>query len=175
MFRDLTKTLEGRILGQTAGHMPLYEKDEHRQVAARLAEQARRRLLLFSYDLDAPIFDQQPFLDSVKKLAISSHQSVIRILLQDNIRVQREGHRLVELARSLPSRIELRRPHADFTDHAENFLVVDGAGYIRRELYSRYEGTADFYAPLVAQRLEGFFAEVWERSEPDSELRRLSL
>ena len=101
--------------------------------------------------------------------------AVIRILLQDNIRVQREGHRLVEMVRHLPSRIELRRPHADYIDHAENFLVVDGVGYIQRELYSRYEGVADFYAPLISQRLEDFFTEVWERSEPDTDLRRLSL
>ena len=77
--------------------------------------------------------------------------------------------------RQLPSRIELRRPHPDYVDHSENFLVVDRIGYIQRELYTRYEGTTDFYAPLEAQRLEDFFSDVWERSEPDSELRRLSL
>jgi len=175
MHTELNSMLEQSVLGETPGRILLSTKEQHREAAAHLATQANRRISLFTYDLDAPVYDQPSFLDAIKRLAIQSQHSKISILLQNNQRVQRNGHRLVRLMRQLPSRIELRRPHPDYIDHPENFLIVDGVGYIQRELYTRYEGVIDFYAPLEVQRLEEFYLEVWERSEPDSELRRLSL
>lgn len=175
MQTEFNSMLEQSILGKTPGRILLSTKEQHREATAHLAAQAVRRLSLFTYDLDATIYDQIPFLDAVKALAIHSHHSKISILLQNNQSVQRNGHRLIQLMLQLPSRIELRRPHPDYIDHPENFLIADGTGYTHRKLYTRYEGEADFYAPLEVQRLEEFFLEVWERSEPDSELRRLSL
>jgi len=175
MHTEFSAILEQSVLGKTPGRILLSTKEQHREAAAQLVSQANRRISLFTYDLDAPVYDQSPFLDAIKRLAIQSPHSKISILLQDNQRVQRNGHRLIRLMRQLPSRIELRRPHPDYIEHPENFLLVDGVGYIQRELYTRYEGIIDFYAPLEVRRLEEFFSEVWEQSEPDSELRRLSL
>ena len=175
MQTEFSSKIEQSVLGKTPGHILLSTKEQHREATTHLAAQAKRRLSLFTYDLDAPVYDQLSFLDAIKRLAIQSQHSKISILLQNNQLVQRNGHHLIRLMRQLPSRIELRRPHTDYIDHPENFLVADGAGYIQRELYTRYEGVADFYAPLEAHRLEDFFLEVWERSEQDSELRRLSL
>lgn len=175
MTNDFDHILKESILGKTPGRTPLTTKEEHRLATASLVEQAQRRLRIFTYDLDAPVYDQALFSDAVKRLAIQSHHSIIQILLQNNQSVQRNGHQIIRLMRQLPSRIELRRPPLDYIDHPENFLIVDGCGYIHRELYTRYEGTVDFYDPHQTQRLEEFFSDVWEHSEADSELRRLSL
>jgi hypothetical protein len=173
--QDPTQLLDAAILGKSDGQIPLHGPSECRHAAQRLAEQARHKLFLFSYDLDAPVYDQAPFIEAAKNLAIRSPMSQIRILLQDNERVQKEGHRLVALWRRLTSKIEIRRPHPDYIDHPENFLLVDETGYLRWDLYDRYEGRADFHAMLDAGRYADFFQEVWERSEPDSELRRLHI
>ncbi len=173
--RDPIQLLDAAILGKSDGQIVLHGPTECRHAAQRLAEQARQKLFLFSFDLDAPIYNQEPFLAAVKNLAIRSPMCQVRILLQNNERVQKEGHRVVDLWRRLTSKIEIRRPHPDYIDHPENFLLVDDTGYLRWDLYDRYEGRADFHAKLDAGRFANFFQEVWERSEPDSGLRRLHI
>lgn len=175
MNNDLSTELDKRVLGQTPGHIHLHTCTDHYLVSTRLARQAHHSLHIFSYDLDAPVYGQASFIEAAKQFAITNRNALIKILLQDNGCVQRKGHRLIDLGRKIPSRIELRRPHPDYIDHPENFLIADGLGYIRRDLYTRYDGIVDFHAPLNTQKLEGFFSEVWERSEPESDLRRLSL
>jgi hypothetical protein len=173
--RDPIQLLDAAILGKSDGQIALHGPTECRHAAQRLVEQARHKLFLFSFDLDAPIYDQTPFLEAVKNLAIRTPMSQVRILLQDNEKPQKEGHRLIDLWQRLTSRIEIRRPHPDYIDHPENFLLVDETGYLRWDLYNRYEGRADFHAKMDAGRYANFFQEVWERSEPDSELRRLHI
>lgn len=175
MHQDRCDQLDACVLGENSDRIALSTQDELRQASLCLARQARHKVSIFTYDLEAPIYDQPPFIEALKQFAIHSHLAQIRILLQDNKRVQRDGHRILELCRRLPSRMELRRPPRDHVDHPENFLVVDGIGYIKRELYSRTDGFVDFHGPLEARRLEELFDKVWEHSEPDSELRRLSL
>jgi hypothetical protein len=52
-------------------------------------------------------------------------------------------------------------------------LICDDAGYFYRPLASRYEGAANFNNPGEVAKLEKYFMELWERSEPDSEMREL--
>lgn len=162
-------------LGKTHGRIALHYKEEHRLACQRMAEQAVRRLDILTYDLDPALYDQPPFLEAVKQLALNHRLSLIRILLQDSARVQHHGHRLTELARRLPSKIEIRRPHPDAIDHAENFLIADETGFVHRSLYSQYDGEADFNDRLASRELSRFFIQLWNRSEQETSLRRLSL
>lgn len=168
-------SFDNAILGESSGQIHLNSIGECRDAALSLATQARRSIYIFSYDLDPQIYNQVDFLDAVKNLAIRSEHSRVKILLQNNERVQREGHRLIQLWRRLTSKIEIRKPDADHIDHLENFLLADETGYLLRRLYSDYEATATFNARLEAKQLCTFFNEVWEKSEPDSELRNLHI
>ena len=165
----------GRILGSAHELLALGGVEPIREVSADLVRQARRELRIFTRDLDARIYDQQDFLDAVKGLALNSSQSRIRILLQDDQPAVKNGHRLIEIARRLTSSIAIRIPIAEYRHHAASFLVADSSGYVYRELSTVYEATADYHGPLEAQPLIAFFDEVWERSLPDPELRRLYL
>lgn len=149
--------------------------DDFRTCSLNLAGQAQRTLEILSHDLDAAIFDRQPFLAAVKSLCLRNHLSQVRILLQDNSQVQKKGHRLVEMVRRLPSSMEIRRPHPDYIDHQENFLIVDRRAYIRWRLSNRYQGHAACDSRLKAQSLCNLFIEIWQCSQPDSDLRRLNL
>ncbi len=167
--------LQNAVLGKTSEVFHLSSAAEYREVALSLASQATRNILIFSHDLEPQIYDQTPFLDAVKDLAINSPHNCVRILLQDNARAQREGHRLIQLWRRLTSKIEIRRPCPDYVEHYENFLLADDTGYLHRKLYSRYTATASFDSRLETKRLSSFFDDVWEQSEPDSELRDLHI
>ncbi len=82
---------------------------------------------------------------------------------------------MIELSRRLSSSIEIRQPHEDYLHYNEAFLIADECGLIHREFADRYEGNANFYAPIEAQRKLDFFTEVWERSQVHPEFRRLHL
>lgn len=175
MTQNALEIIPQQVLGEGGRRIILQTVEENRLAAVHMVEQAKRLLDIFTYDMDAPVYNQQPFLDAIKHLATRSRESRIRILLQNNERVQKQGHRLIELARRLPSVISIRHPQKDYEDIPENFLIVDQTGFIHRDLYSQYDAEAEFNDRLVAGKLVDFFSEVWERSEPDIELRRLSL
>jgi hypothetical protein len=87
----------------------------------------------------------------------------------------RRGHRLIDLAQRLSSKIEIRKPIAEYADINRTFFVADEAGYVSRPLAERYEGVANFSDRLSARNLVNTFNEVWERSQQDPQLRRLHL
>ncbi len=165
--------LEQCILAATTGTREFADVRELRDISAHMIGQARRRLIIFTHDFDAPVFDRQLFFTGVKQLALSSRHARIQVLVQDNTKIIKEGHRLVELARRLSSAIELRKPHPDHLQQPENFMLVDRSGFVYRKLAGRYQGIASFHDPMENNRLAEFFREMWECSEPDPELRRL--
>jgi hypothetical protein len=176
MSENLIELIESQQLGDNGdGPIELTGLEDFRAAVQQMASQALRSLDIFTYDLDPYLYDQLPFIDAVKQLALSSQYSGIRILLQDNHKVQQEGHRLLELARRLTSSIEIRRPDTAHLGHGENFLVADQTGYVHRSLHDLYEGRVDFNDRLYSRQLSTFFTEAWERGEPESSLRRLYL
>ncbi len=172
---DTLSAIKQGVLGESAGTIALHGPEEYRQAAIHMLQQGRRQLDILSYDLDAPIYNCQPFIEALKQLAIRSRYSRVRILLQNNERVQREGHLIIPLWRRLTSRIEIHRPHPDHIDHNENFMLVDDSGFLQWGLYDRYVGTARFKATLESGKYINLFNEFWEQSELDSELRRLHI
>ena len=162
-------------LGDTPGRLELLGREMFGELCLLMAEQASRQIQIFSYDLDAPVFDRQPFIDALKSLVLQSRFSRIQILLQENQRVQKEGHRLIDLSRRLPTYIEIRRPHPDYRERRENFLVADRTGYIKRKSADRYHGEADFADHAEATRLSELFGGIWDCSEPDTDLRGLNI
>ena len=175
MDREALQLIQQRQLGRDKGRIAISGKEEFRLASLSLAQQARRQLDIFTHDLDVPLFDQKTFLDALKDLVTTSRHARIRILLQDNNRAQKEGHRLIELARRLTSAIEIRRPYDDYLEYPDNFMVVDRTGFVHRELYTQYEGEAEFHDPAAADEWSKLFSEIWERSEQDTDLRRLYL
>ena len=170
-----TAALQDAKLGTTSGKSHLNSVEQCQLAAFSLASQATKSIYIFSHDLEPQIYNQIPFLEAIKALAINSRQTHIRVLLQDNEKAQRDGHRLIQLWRRLTSKIEIRRPHPDYIDHPESFLVADETGYLLHRLYTGYEATVDFNSRPEAGKLSGFFDEVWEQSEPDSELRDIHI
>ena len=140
-----------------------------------MTEQAQDSLDILSRNLDPGLYEQNAFLDNLSRLCLRNRKARIRFLVQQPVEAVKRCQRLLELARKLSSSIELRQPHADYRQHNEAFLVADRCGLIYRKFSDRYEGTANFYAPVEAQRKTDFFTEVWERSEVHPEFRRLYL
>jgi hypothetical protein len=170
-----TLDLSGCALGETSGGLALSGQAAIRAAGIRMAGQARRELLLFSHDLDAALYDGRAFLEEVHRVALRGHAVPVRILALRAEPAIRKGHRLVEMARHLTSKIQIRRIPADFNRHTEAYLLADGRGYVLRPLADVFEATADFNAPLETRRLHDQFEHIWALGEIHQELRRLYL
>ncbi|HEX6929041.1 MAG TPA: hypothetical protein VF267_07310 [Gammaproteobacteria bacterium] len=148
---------------------------DNRAAALEIAQLARRQLCIFSRELEPQVYDTPEFLEAVKHLAISGSRSEVRILLIDAARATREGHRLVELARRLSSSFEIRKPHRDYLDMAETFIVADEKGLLFRKLATRWEGIVDSDDPMLARDKLKLFNDIWQRSHVDPETRQLRI
>jgi len=167
--------IENYDSGKTEGEIPLDGSEDNRRAAQDLALQAQRSLRIYTRDMDIPVYNSREFVDAVTSLATRSQYTFIHILIRDSTNVVKNGHRLIELAYRLSSKIKLRNPYHEYRNYNEAFLVADETGLIHRRIADRYEGIADFRNPLKARNLAYFFDEVWEKSAPDPELRRLHL
>ncbi len=146
-----------------------------RELSLRLAEQVRRELLILSSDLDPEYYDQAPFAEALRRLALANPHQSVRVLLRDPRAAALKGHRLITLARQLTSRIAIRRLGEDFKDRQDAFLIADGRAYCLRRLAGSGEAVADLDGPRQARLLRAEFEQMWEHSDVDSELRRLFL
>ena len=139
-----------------------------------MAEQAQSSIEIFSRDLQPHLYEHGTLRDALSALCLRNRKARIRMLVQDPQTAVRHSPRLIELSRKLSSSIEIRQPHKDYASYNEAFLVADECGLIHRKLADRYEGMANFYAPIEAGRKLKYFTEVWERSETNPEFRRLN-
>lgn len=153
----------------------LSRAEDSREAAIELAHKASRYLAIFTPDLEPIIYDRPGFVDAVKELALRSRFSRIRILVKDSNRAVKEGHRLANLAQRLSSYIEVRRLAGDYGAMTEAFLIADERGLLYRPLASRFEGIIDTDDRFQAREKLRLFDEMWERSTPDPELRRLGI
>jgi hypothetical protein len=140
-----------------------------------MLEQTQDTLEIFSRDLDPDLYDRQEFLDAVQQLCTRNRKARIRVLVQEPQPPIKRSHRLIELSRRLSSSIEIRQPHQDYLRYNEAFMIADECGLVHRPLADLFEGTANFYNPVEARRKLDFFTEVWDRSEPHAEFRRLHI
>lgn len=162
-------------LGETKDLLQLESSDEHRAVTLAMVRQAQRTLHIFSRDLDPLIYNNADFDQAVSEFLSRSPQTRINVLVQDSNRAVKEGHRLIHLAQRFSSKVEIRKPIAEYAGIRHVFFVADETGYVSRSLAERFEGVAGFDNRLRARDLVIFFNEVWERSQQDSQVRRLYL
>lgn len=162
-------------LGQSEGNIDLTTADENREVAQELVRQARREVYIVSYDLDASVFSTREFVEALSAFVRNGSRAHAHILLQTPDKAVKQGHRLVPLAQRLSSSIRIHHPAQEHSNMIETFMVVDGIGYFRRPVADRYEGVASFKSPVVARDLRELFLTMWERSTPESQIRRLQI
>lgn len=135
----------------------------------------RRQLLIYSQQLDHALFDRPEVIDALSAFARSGPPVRLQILIHDNSAAVSRGHRLVELARRLASKVEIRRVPEALADSDATFVCWDRTGYWLQPDHTAYVAVSDPYDPVQAARLADRFTYLWERSAADPELRTLRL
>ena len=140
-----------------------------------LIQAAKCELRVYTRNLDPALLDNEPALAALKRLALATRGTGIRILVVEPQAVLQRGQRLVALARRLSSGIALRTPNAEDRDYASAFCLNDVHGYLFRPSADRYAGDAAAFGPGRHAQLQEHFDQVWERAEPCEEARRIDL
>lgn len=145
-------------------------------IALQLIANARRRLWIYSRELDPGLLDDRRVLDALRGFASRGQGNEVQLLLQDAVAPQRAHAPLLALAQRLPSAFAFREVD-DPVDraYAAAFIANDAGGYYFRGLGHRFDGEAESNGSGRARQLAETFKPVWERSRPCTELRALGL
>lgn len=143
--------------------------------AVSLCRSARRELCLLSPALDHRVFDRQALVDAISELARDSRQSRVRILVSDWRPMVKRGHRLLNLARRLPSAVHLQQldEHPDWK--GETLLLRDLSGVLWQPGDSDKTGFWEPDSRAGASRHRELFEELWRHSGPHVEFRSVPL
>jgi len=174
-FEEAGELDDNYLLGETSQEIMLDNSTDHVTISDHMVNQASRTIRIFTRDLDPVIYDRDDFVRECKRVAIRSRHCRIEILAFESQRIIRKGHRLVDLARALSSRIEIRRPEKQYEKHLQSFITFDEKGYIYRTYSDRFEGTANYNDPRETHEHEKLFKEIWIRSHVDREMRSLKI
>ena len=144
-------------------------------LALALAESASRYLYILSPTLDFRVFDHSALEEAITALARRSRQTEVRILIADPRPLVQRGHRLLNLARRLPSKVQLRALAEHPEWRGETLVIRDRDGVLYKPGDSDKEG---FYEPdsrASTRRHLELFQELWRQGTQGPELRRLNL
>ena len=150
-------------------------REEMRQAAIEVAREAKRKVSIFTHDLEPGIYDDPDFLEVIKRLVLSQTYSRIRVLIADPTLAIKSGNNFVHLGRRLNSYIEFRHVREDLRTHAEAFCIADDTALVYRLQAPRWDGIADTYEPAVAKLYAKMFDEIWLASEVEMEFRQLGI
>ncbi len=143
--------------------------------ATMMAQQCKRNVGIISRELDPVIYDTDTFVEALKQALLENRRAKVRIIVFNTQVISRRGHKLLELAGNLPSYIEFRKAGKEYDDFNESLFVADVTGYIYRNNAERFEGKVNFNDKRRSKILMNVFEEMWNRSTPDPNLRKLSI
>ncbi len=162
-------------LGITNRKIEVESRNELRIIKQHMTGQALQSLRIFTRELDAELYDNEVFIETLSRLARRSKYSFIHILTLDSDKAIKNGHRLIYLHQKLDSYIKIRRVDEQHRNYAPAFMIADESGVIFRQFGDRYEAEINYNDPLLVAGLLKFFTEAWEMSLPDPQLRRLHI
>lgn len=143
--------------------------------ATALAAQASREICILSPDLDHRVFDDRDLVDALSALARRSRQSRVRILVSNYRPIIQRGHRLLALARRLPSSILLQQldEHPDWK--GETLVIKDRNGVLCKPADADKAAFCEPDSRARAERHLELFNELWRHSAPHVEFRSVPL
>ena len=169
------QTFEDCELGVTEDEFSIELREENQLAVARMAQQCQSSIEIVSRDLDPDLFDTNEFIEAVKLMVSNNHRSSIRILVFNPKRVVSRRHRLLDLARTLTSNIDIRVPSYEHMSFSEMIFIADTTGYLHRNYPGRFEATINFNDKRTASNFRKTFNEMWDKASQDTNLRKLAI
>jgi len=152
------------------------------QTLAMLLEQmhaVRRYYHLYTPTLPAPLFNHPEFLGAVRSRVADQPRIRMQFIVPGAKEWRRQCPQFLQLSERLRSAMQLRvLPAEEPRERAlfqRLFAVGDRASVLELSDLARFGGGYQHRHQSRARQLLTFFNEVWEKSGPDAELRRLMI
>lgn len=157
---------------------PLQGEAAFRDATLRCAALTQRHLRIRSVLLDPLLYDTDAFAALTSAVARRHAQTFVHLLISDPSILVNEGHRLLALARRLPSKVQIRRPKeaaAESRPDEPACLIADETGILVQPKSGTYAGFVDLQGGALARGRALDFDAAWERSLPIPDLRLLGI
>ena len=163
-------------LADCAGHVEMLDAElDVRAAIARLCSHARREILILSPELEPPLFDDAELVEILSAFARRHEKSTVSILVHDSRRMVRDGHRLLALARRLPTPIQIRLVHPDMRDREDTLVVGDRAGLLHLPRTGVAQGFLNLNDSPLAHQYARLFDRLRDRAVLDPNLRTMTI
>jgi len=140
-------------------------RDELREATVRIASRAERSITILTPDLEPGLYDDEAFLEAVKRLVLARSYSRVRALITDPARSVRTGNKFVALAARLSACIDIRNLHEKYRgDITDAFIIADDSTILYRADGRACDGIMGVHEPLIAKTHLDAFAQPWEDS-----------
>ena len=146
--------------------------EEMRAAVDAVAASAQRLMSIYTPDLEPDLYDQNGFLEIVKRFVLARRFAKARVLLSDSGRLLRDNNRFVAMGRRLTSCIDIRPAVAGARQRACGYLIADDRAIVYRVHSDRWDGVADLNNPPVARQYLDEFDEIWHASALDEHTRQ---
>ena len=134
-----------------------------------------RTVRIYSQELDHSLFDRADVTDALSSFVRHGPPARLQILIHSSSSIVSRGHQLLELARRLDSKIEIRKVPGELATDRASFVLADERGYFLLPDHREYQAMANAFDPVEAERLAERFDYLWDRSEADPDLRVLRI
>jgi len=148
--------------------------EDYRAAVVEIAVVARHQLSIYTPDLEPALYDQDCFLEPVKRLVLARSHGRVRVLIRDPFRAAREGPRFMQMARRLTSCIALRSVPTEHRDDACAYILADNHAIAYRPNAARWIGFVELSDDGIDRRHVEHFEQLWSRSRVQPELRPTS-
>jgi hypothetical protein len=149
--------------------------EDFRTHALALAAKAHRRIEILCQDLDAPVYGQNEFIETLSNFMRSSRNAQIQVLIRDTKLAKELGHPLIRLSQRLSSKIQLRKLILEPENNEREFMCCDTDGLLYKNDFSVYQGFANYAALREVKQMREEFNYLWEYGETDPDLQLLQL
>ena len=146
--------------------------EEMRAAVDAVAASAQRLMSIYTPDLEPDLYDQNGFLEIVKRFVLARRFAKVRVLLSDSGRLLRDNNRFIAMGRRLTSCIDIRPASGVAKQRAAGYLIADDRAIVYRVHSDRWDGVADLNNPPVARQYLDEFDEIWHASAPDELARQ---
>jgi hypothetical protein len=142
--------------------------EEMRAAVDAVAAGAQRLMSIYTPDLEPELYDQNGFLEIVKRFVLARRFAKVRVLLSDSGRLLRDNNRFIAMGRRLSSCIDIRAAVIPARERACGYLIGDDRAIVYRVHSDRWDGVADLNNPPVARQYLDEFDEIWHASSADA-------
>jgi hypothetical protein len=148
--------------------------EEMRAAVDTVAASAQRLMSIYTPDLEPDLYDQNGFLEIVKRFVLARRFAKVRVLLSESSRLLRDNNRFIAMGRRLTSCIDIRPAVGANKQRAAGYLIADDRAIVYRVHVDRWDGVADLDNPPVARQYLDEFDEIWHASAIDEHARQAS-